>query len=94
MFHAKFHDHRTISSVEKRFLKVFIIYECGSHLSHVTWTFNIYFFPPSQGGCTYNLALIGQVVLESKIFEIGNGCHIHVYSPGAGTDNPLGHFFH
>ena len=24
---------------------------------------------------------------------VNNG-HIHVYSPGAGTDNPLGLFFH
>ena len=36
MLHAKFHDPRTISSVEKIFLKVFIIYRCGSHLGHVT----------------------------------------------------------
>ena len=37
------------------------------------------------------MALIGQVVLEKKIFE--NGGHIHVYSPGAGADNPWGQIF-
>ena len=48
-------------------------------------------FPPSQGGSTLILALIGQGVLEKKIFE--NGGHIHVYSSGAGADNPLGSNF-
>ena len=33
------------------------------------------------------LALIGQVVSEKKIVEYYG--HIHVYSPGAGADNPL-----
>ena len=33
------------------------------------------------------MALIGQAVLE-EVFE--NGSHIHVYSPGAGADNPPG----
>ena len=32
MFHAKFYDHRTISSVGKDFLKIFTIYGCVSHL--------------------------------------------------------------
>ena len=39
-----------------------------------------------------NLALIGKVVLENKMFE--NNVHLHVYSPVAGTDNPLGSLFH
>ena len=34
------------------------------------------------------MALIGQAVSVEKMFE--NGGHIHVYSPGAGADNPLG----
>ena len=29
------------------------------------------FIPPTHGGFTWNLALIGQVVLEKKIFENG-----------------------
>ena len=33
-------------------------------------------------------ALIGQAVLVEKMFE--NGRHIHVKSPGAGADTPLG----
>ena len=44
------------------------------------------FFTPSQGGSTWNLALIGQAVLKRKIFE--NGGHIHVYSPGQGQTTP------
>ena len=35
-----------------------------------------------------NLVLIGQVVSEKKLFK--NKRHIHVYSPVAGADNPLG----
>ena len=42
MLHAKFHDHRTISSVGF-FLKVFTIYGHGDHLCHVSWTIYIYF---------------------------------------------------
>ena len=34
------------------------------------------------------MALIGQVVIEKKVFE-SNG-HIHVYSAGTGADNHLG----
>ena len=34
------------------------------------------------------LALIGQVMKEKRMFE--NNVHKHVYSPGAGADNPLG----
>ena len=37
------------------------------------------------------LGLIGQAVSEKKMFE--NNGYVHVYSPGAGTDNPLGSFF-
>ena len=33
------------------------------------------------------MALIGQAVSVEKMFE--NNGHIHVYSPGAGTDNNL-----
>ena len=32
--------------------------------------------------------MIGQAVLEKNMFE--NAGHIHVYSPGAGADNPPG----
>ena len=39
MLHAKFHDHRAISSVEV-FLR-FLLYGCGGHLGHVTCTIYI-----------------------------------------------------
>ena len=51
LLHAKFHDHRTTSSVED-FLKVFTINDHGGHLGHVTCTIYITFFSTSQGGST------------------------------------------
>ena len=47
---------------------------------------------PSQYGEVSVMALIGQVVSEKKMFD-SNG-YIHVYSPGAGADNPLGSIFY
>ena len=44
----------------------------GGHLVHVTQILQQTFVPPTQGGSTLNLALIGQVVSE-KMFEIVNG---------------------
>ena len=41
MLHAKFHDHKTISSVG-----FFTIYGRGGHLGHVTWTIYINFLTP------------------------------------------------
>ena len=62
-------------------MKVLTINEHGGHLGHVTCTIYINFL------C--NLTLIGQVVLEKKVFENNGHIHVHVYSPGAGADNPL-----
>ena len=45
MLHAKFHDHRTINSVED-FEGFFAIYVHGGHIGHVTWTIYINFPPP------------------------------------------------
>ena len=42
MLHAKFHDHRTISSVGEDFFEGFTIYKRGSHLGHVTCAIYIY----------------------------------------------------
>ena len=53
----------------------------------MTWTIFIIYVPSSPGGYTKNFALIVQVVSE-KMFE--NNGHAHVYSPRAGSDNPLG----
>ena len=50
------------------------------HLYNLSFTFS-----------TRNLAKIGQAVSEKKMFE--NNGHIHVFSPGAGTDNPKGNLF-
>ena len=41
MFHAKFHDHRTICSVGEDFGRFFTLYGNGGHLGHVTWTIYI-----------------------------------------------------
>ena len=42
LLHAKFHDHRTISSVGvDLFLKLFTINEHGGYLGHVTCTYYI-----------------------------------------------------
>ena len=35
-----------------------------------------------------NFGMIGQVVSEKAMFA--NNGYVHVYSPGAGADNPLG----
>ena len=70
----------------RRFFKVFTIYEQGGHLSHVTCTIYINFHSHCPRRHHINLALIGQAVSE-KMFE--NNGYIHVYSPGAGADNPL-----
>ena len=78
MLHAKFQDHRTSYSGEDFYIWVW--------QPSCSCVYN--FFPPSQGGLSCNFALIDQVVLQMKRFE--NGGHIiHVYSPGAGVDNPL-----
>ena len=69
-------------------MKDFTIYWLGGHLGHVTLTMFIYFLSPSQRSLHINVALISQAVLEKRVFE--NGGHIHVYSPRAGADNPLG----
>ena len=46
LLHAKFHDHRTISSVGED-LRVFTINEHGGHLGHVTCTIYINFLSHS-----------------------------------------------
>ena len=57
----------------------FTLYGHGGHLGNVTWIINNHFLKMIQ-----NLALIGQVVSEEKMFEYyGN---IHVYCPGWAGD--------
>ena len=92
MLHAKFQDHRTSSSGEEDFFKVFTIYGHGGHLGHVTWTNYIKFRSPFQERRHIKFGFDLAVSVE-KTFK--NGGHIQVYSPGAGADNPLGSiFFH
>ena len=43
------------------------IYGHGGHLGHVTQIQT--FIPRTKGGSKYNLVLIGQAVLEKKMFE-------------------------
>ena len=62
--------------------KIFKGFGHGRFLGHVTKTIFM------KGCSTQNLALFGQAVSEKKVFE--NSTRIHVYSLGAGTDNPLG----
>ena len=71
MFHARFHENRTISSVVKRFLKVFTIYgRGGGHLGHVTWTIYIISLSAFQRGSISNFPLICRAVLEKKSLKI------------------------
>ena len=67
---------------------VFTIYSHGGHLGYMTWTIYISFHLLFL---TMLHIKVGQVVSEKKIFEYYG--RIHVYSPGAGADNPLRTFF-
>ena len=58
--------------LEKKILKVLIIYGHGGHLGNVTWTNYIYFHSPFPRRLHINLALIGQAVSE-ETFENVNG---------------------
>ena len=71
MLHTKPKGQWPFGSGEEDFWRVFIIYGPGSHLGHVTQTREQTFVPLSQWGSIWNLALIGQAVLEKKIFENG-----------------------
>ena len=69
------------------------IYERGGHLGHVTCIIYIYFLSSFPRRLHINLALIGQAVIEKKIFE--NGGHIQVYiARGQGQTTPWIKFFH
>ena len=69
MLHAKFQDHRTSGS--GGLLKMFTIYGRGGHLGHVTWTIYTNICVPFPRRFHINLALIGQLVPEEKMFENG-----------------------
>ena len=73
-------------------MKVFFtIYGHGGHLGHVTLIIYVYIGSPSYRCFISNLALIGKVVSEKKIF--GYYGEIHVSCPGMEADQPLGSNF-
>ena len=83
MLHTKFLGHRPFGSGEEDFLR-FLPY-MGMAAILVMWPgpFEQTFVPPSQGGSIWNLASIGPVVSERKMFEnVDNRqthTHIHTY---------------
>ena len=72
-------------------MKIFTISGRGGHHGHVTLTIYIDCRSPFLRRLHITLALIGQAVSVEKNFE--NSSHIHVFSPEAGADNPLGQIF-
>ena len=83
----KFQDHRTAGSGEEDFLKIFTINGHGSHLGHVTWTIYIHFRPPFLSRLHMKVGIDWPSGFREELETNG---HVHVYSPGAGADNPLG----
>ena len=70
MLHTKPRSHWPFGSGED-FWRFFTIYGHGGHLGHVTQTPHTIFHSPNPWRLHMNLAVIGQVVLEKKIFENG-----------------------
>ena len=85
MLRAKFQDHMTFGSGEEEGVYQIWVWWSSWSCDH-DYFYEIYV--PSSHGSFNNLALIDQVVSKTKMFE--NNSHIHVYSPGAGADNPWG----
>ena len=69
MLHTKFKGNWSFGSGEEDFLR-FLPY-MGMAAILVMWLrpFEQTFIPPSQGGSTWNVASIGPVVSEEKMFE-------------------------
>ena len=74
MPHTEFQGHQPFGSEEEDFLR-FLPY-MGMAATLVMWQT---FVPPSQGGSTWNLAFIGPVVSEEKMFENVDNTHTHTY---------------
>ena len=92
MLHAKLQDHRTSGLGVEDFKGFYMyhIYECGGHLCDVIRTIYIYFISPFQKRFHVKFGFDWSCGFRTEILE--NGGHIHVYSPGAGTDNPMGSY--
>ena len=87
--HTKFQNHRPSGSEEEDFKKN-AIYSHGGHLGHVTLTIYINFHSPFPRmlHMKFDFDWPSRFREEKKMFEYYG--HIHVYSPGAGADNPPG----
>ena len=68
MLHTKFQSHQSIGSGEEDFL-LFLPYMGMAAMLVMTLPFEL-FFPPTFGGCIWNLVIIGPVFSEEKFFEI------------------------
>ena len=88
MLHAKFQNHRPPGSEEEDFFKIFVIYSHGGHLGHVTMTFYTNFHSLFLRMLHIKFGFDCHAVLQKQMFAYFG--HIHVYSPGAGAENPLG----
>ena len=79
MLHTKFQGHHLYGSREEDFLR-FLPY-MGMAAILVMWPgpFEQTFVPPSQGGYIWNLASIGPVVSEEKMFENVDIQHTHTH---------------
>ena len=73
----------------RRFWRVFTLYGRGSHFGHVTSIMSTNFRSPTQWGSTQNLALIGQAVLQKKMFEIVNDGRRRTPDHGYTISSPL-----
>ena len=70
VLHAKFQNHWPSGSEEEDCLKFFfLLFSHCNHLGHVTLTIYANFDSPLLRMLQIKLALIGQTVLEKKMFE-------------------------
>ena len=90
MLHAKFQNNRPSGSEEEDFLKNFAIYTCcslGGHLGHVTTIYiNFHFLFLRMLHIKFGFDWLIKQFLRKNLFEYYG--HLHVYSSGAGADNP------
>ena len=90
MFHTKFQDHGTSGSEEEEFLKVSAIYGLGGHLGHVPKTILIILLFPFPKRFDIKFGFDWPSSLRTGVLHNG---YIHVHSPGARGDIPLGSTF-
>ena len=69
MLHTKFQGHRPFGSREEDFLRVLPYTGMAAILVMWPGPFEQTFVPPSQGDSIWNLASIGPVVSEEKMFK-------------------------